>query len=148
MELSPNFSLEEMIQSNTAARKGIDNTPSEAVKANLKNLCVNFLEVLRAKLAEKYGKVMPIIVSSGYRSPALNKAVGGSANSQHITGQAADIIVPGLTVEELFQFILTNMSFDQCIQEFDSWVHVSYINRNEALRAIKDTNGKVKYLKA
>lgn len=120
MELSPNFSLEEMVQSNTAARKGIDNTPDQQVINSLQNLCINFLEPLRSKLAEKYGKTLPIIVSSGYRSAALNKEVGGAPNSQHLTGEAVDIIVPGLKVEELFQFIITNMSYDQCIQEFNS----------------------------
>lgn len=137
MELTPHFSLEEFIVSNTAARKGIDNTPSISVINNLRLLCMHVLEPLREKLKETYGKEMPIIVTSGYRSPKLNAAIGGAKNSQHIEGKAADIHVPGLTIEELFEFIRTNLTYDQCIQEFNSWVHISWANRNEALRAIK-----------
>ena len=120
MELSPNFDLSEFTHSNTAVRKKIDNTPSATVIENLRLLCINVLEPLRAKLAEVYEKPMPIIISSGYRSPQLNKAVGGASNSQHIEGRAADIYVPGLTIEELFNFLKDHFAFDQCIQEFDS----------------------------
>ena len=143
MELSPNFHLEEFTVSNTAARKGIDNTPSVEVINNLMLLCKYVLEPLRTKLNEKYGKQMPIIVTSGYRSPKLNAAIGGAKNSQHIEGRAADIHVPGMTIEELYTFIKENFSFDQCIQEFNSWVHVSWSNRNQALRAIKKDGATV-----
>lgn len=144
MELTPNFSLEEFTLSNTAVRSGIDNTPSVEVINNLLLLCKYVLEPLREKLSEKFNKTVPIIVTSGYRSPALNTAVGGSRTSQHMEGRAADIHVPGMTVEELFQFIVENLSFDQCIQEFNSWVHVSWANRNQALRATKEA-GLTKY---
>lgn len=115
MELSPNFTLAEFTRSATATRKNIDNTPSPAVIENLKALCTNVLEPLRAKVGK------PVRVTSGYRSSKLNKLVGGSRNSQHIFGLAADIYVDGMTTEELFQFIIDNeIPFDQLIQEFDS----------------------------
>ena len=137
MELTPNFSLEEFTLSNTAVRLGIDNTPSIEVINNLSLLVKFVLEPLRTKLAEKFGKPTPVIITSGYRSPKLNAAVGGSKTSQHLEGKAADIHVPGMTTEELFLFITENLSYDQCIQEFDSWVHISWANRNETLRATK-----------
>jgi len=113
MKLSDNFSLDEFTFSNTAIRKGIDNTPSAEVIENLTQLC-RILEFIR------YGIEKPIKITSGYRSPKLNKAVGGSKKSQHIEGKAADIQVPGMTTEELFLFIKGNYSYDQLIQEFDS----------------------------
>ena len=85
MKLTEHFSLEELIKSSTAKAKKIDNTPTQAAKTNLQHLASNILEPIRLK----YGK--PIIVTSGYRSMALNKAVGGSKTSQHLLGQAADI---------------------------------------------------------
>lgn len=147
MELSTNFTLAEMTRSETAARKGIDNTPSLAVIENLSLLCNNLLEPIRSLVRETYGEDKVVVVTSGYRSPKLNKAIGGAPNSQHIQGQAADIHVPGLTIEELFKFIVANFDFDQCIQEFNSWVHVSTVNRKQALRAVK-VEGSTKYNKA
>ena len=135
MNLTNHFTLNEFIISETAVRKGIDNTPSETVIINLKELCSNLLEPIREKLNA------PIHVSSGYRCKKLNTAIGGAKNSQHIEGKAADITTKELTVEELFQFVCDNFDFDQCIQEFDSWVHVSWNgdkNRNQKLRAIKE----------
>lgn len=134
MELSPHFTLAEFVRSSLATRKGIDNTPSAATIENLKALCLNVLEPLRASLKK------PVRISSGYRSPILNKAVGGSRSSQHMFGLAADIYVDGMSTEELFQYIIHNqIPFDQLIQEFDSWVHISWSDslRKQKLRATK-----------
>lgn len=144
MKLSKYFTLQELTHSNTAIRKGIDNTPSEEVIANLRVLCKNLLSPIRIALGK------PIKVTSGYRSKQLNKLIGGAKKSQHIVGQAADIQVDGMSTEELFLFIKDNFTYDQLIQEFDSWVHVSYneeANRCQALRAVKE-NGKTVYLLA
>jgi hypothetical protein len=142
MKLSHNFSLEEFTFSNTAIRKGIDNTPDEKHIANLQALCVHILQPLRDKLGKE------VRINSGYRCKELNRVIGGARNSQHIEGKAADIQIIDTNVEELFQFIKRHFEYDQLIQEFDSWVHVSwngFNNRNESLRAIKE-NGKTKYI--
>lgn len=143
MNLSPHFTLDEFVVSQTAIRHGIDNTPSESIIENLKHLCLNCLEPLRDKLKKS------IFISSGYRCQQLNGLIGGAKNSQHITGHAADISVKGMNVELLFQTIIeSKLVFDQLIQEFDSWVHISFdinYNRNNILRA-KKVNGKTIYL--
>lgn len=127
MRLSQHFTLEEMIKSQTGARKGIDNTPGPDVVANLVDLCVNVLE----KVREQWGS--PVTVNSGYRCPKLNKAIGGAKNSQHVTGQAADIEISGVDNQLLFAWIRDNLEFDQLISEYISpnipdsgWVHVSW----------------------
>ena len=126
------FTLKEFVKSNTAARLGINNNPSEDVKKNIELLVEKILDPLR----EKFGK--PIIVTSGYRCKELNKAVGGAAKSQHMSGEAADI----RTVEdsksankELFNLIIElGLPFDQLINEHDyDWVHVSYGKRNRRM---------------
>ena len=116
------FTFDELCKSATAEAKGIDNTPTEEVKKNLENLVKYVLDPLR----EKYGK--PIYVNSGYRSEALNKAVGGSKTSQHVLGMAADIDARTTKGnEELFDLIAKNFVFDQLIDEKDySWIHVSF----------------------
>lgn len=116
------FKLEEFTKSATAEAKGIDNTPNEEVKKNIENLVKYVLDPLR----DMYGK--PIYVNSGYRSEALNKAVGGSKTSQHRTGMAADIDTHAREGNiELFDLIAKNLSFDQLIDEKDySWIHVSF----------------------
>lgn len=134
MKLSPNFSLEELTHSDAAIRLGIDNTPNDVVIANLKWLCLIVLEPLRDLLKR------PIHINSGYRCEALNKAIGGAKNSQHILGQAADKTVEGMTVEQVYQAIKnSNIQFDQCIQEFNAWTHTSWgvTPRHESLRATK-----------
>lgn len=123
------FTLNELTASSTAKRKGIDNTPDATVRANLTALVANILDPLR----EAYGK--PIVVSSGYRSPKLNRAVGGAAKSQHVTGQAADVHTLSDTPadnKKLYDLILKlKLPFDQLINEYDfNWVHVSYSPRN------------------
>lgn len=116
------FSIKEMTKSNTATAKGIDNTPDQTVTNNLTKLIEAVLDPLR----EWYGK--PIIVNSGYRCEALNKAIGGAKSSQHMLGEAADITVGSKEEnEKLFNYIKDNLEFDQLINESDfSWVHVSY----------------------
>lgn len=137
MQLSQHFTLEEMTKSQTGSRKGIDNTPSQEVIENLKQLCEHVLEYIRVR----FGK--PITVNSGYRGAALNKAIGGAKNSQHMTGQAADIEIVGVDNKVLFNWIKDNMEFDQLILEYykegtpdSGWVHVSWnsqCNRKQVL---------------
>ena len=128
------FTIEELCRSETARSRGIDNTPTEEVKKSLTALVDSVLDPLR----EWYGK--PIYVNSGYRCPALNKAVGGVANSQHLTGQAADIDVNDRAENrKLMKHIEDNLDFDQLIWENGgAWVHVSYRpdgkNRRQVLR--------------
>jgi len=128
------FTYEELTASATARRKGIDNTPPDRIKANLKALVENVLDPIR----ERWGA--PIIVTSGYRSERLNKAVGGAASSQHMTGKAADIRTVSDTRADnarLLKLILKMIGegairYDQLINEYpDSqgrpdWVHISY----------------------
>jgi zinc D-Ala-D-Ala carboxypeptidase len=123
VKLSPNFTLAELTQSETAERLGLDNTPDEAVKANLVRLA-RMLEEVRRVLGR------PIMVNSAYRSPAVNKAIGSKSTSQHCVGCAADIRVPGLTPNDIVKEIIkTNIEYDQLIREFDSWVHISIPNK-------------------
>ena len=152
MQLSPHFALSEFLFSQTAIRKGIDNTPNAGVIKNLIALCENVLEPLRSAANA------PIRISSGYRSPGLNKAVGGSATSQHCYGEAVDLTVAGKTTAETIALIRSlNLPIDQCIDEFSGsdgksggWVHISHKrkgnNRGEFLKAMR-LNGRVKYSK-
>lgn len=121
------FTFDELSRSDTATRLNIDNTPSPAARSNLAALVDNILDPLR----EAWGK--PITVNSGYRCPALNKAVGGSATSQHMSGQAADITT-GNKVDNarLFQLVQDlGLPFDQLIDEQGfEWIHVSYSPRH------------------
>ena len=134
-KLSEHFTLAEMTRSQTAARHGIDNTPPPEVVANLAAVC-NLLEDIR-KLAGR-----PISVSSGYRGPKVNARVGGSKTSQHCKGEAADFDIIGMTTEAAYQLIKqSGLVYDQLIQEFGSWVHVSFRrdgqNRRQNLRAVR-----------
>lgn len=116
------FTIEELTRSTTATAKGIDNTPTPEIKANLERLVEKVLDPLR----EKYGK--PITVNSGYRCPELNKAVGGSKTSDHVKGFAADLTGGSKQEnEKIFNIIRDNFAWTQLINERDfSWVHVSY----------------------
>ena len=125
MKLSANFSLRELSRSSTASRRGIDNTSGPDVIAALTTLCENVLQPVR----DHFGVVM---VNSGYRSLALNTAIGGSKSSQHMKGEAADIEV-GADNLELAHWIADNLDFDQLISECyeagiasSGWVHVSF----------------------
>jgi hypothetical protein len=146
MKISNNFNLTELISSETALRKKIDNTPSDEVVKNLVSLVLNVLQPLR----DKYGK--PINITSGYRSPKLNSAIGGAKNSQHCLGQAVDFTVPKEDYKEVGA-ILQTLFVDQLIWEFGNedapdWIHVSFRignNRNEYLRAYKNSFNQTKY---
>ena len=147
MRLSKDFTLEEFTRSITAVNHGIDNMPSAVHIANMRNLARNILQPARDELG------MPIYVSSGYRCEALNAMIGGAFNSQHKSGEAADLQCADNA--RLFNYIRFNHLFDQLIWEFgddDSpqWVHVSLKmagaqNRNMVLKAVKE-DGKTKYI--
>lgn len=122
------FTIEELYRSDTAKRLGIDNKPSTQQTINLVYLAANVLEPLRVAMNE------PVKISSGFRCQALNKAVGGVYNSQHLKGQAADICIDGDMKKgrRWFNFIRDNLVFDQLIWEHNSrtgtyWIHVSYV---------------------
>tara|TARA_Y100001963_G_C6703520_1_gene410713 strand:- start:30 stop:500 length:471 start_codon:yes stop_codon:yes gene_type:complete len=146
MRLSRNFMLREFVNSTTASRKGISNKPTEVHLSNLKILIDNVIQPLRDKIG-------PIRITSGYRSPALNRAIGGSSRSQHSKGMAADIqFVRDNEMDNkvIFDTILEmGLEFDQMINEFDyKWIHISYNkkkNRKQVLEAYKDDNNKTKY---
>lgn len=119
IQLTPHFRLSEFSNSLTAKCSNLDNTIPKAYIPNLRNLCEQVLEPLR----QHVGK--PVIISSGYRCKALNKAVGGVATSQHLTGEAADIRINGPREgREWFSWIMDNCCFDQLIWEY-GWIHVS-----------------------
>ena len=148
MNLTKNFSLNELTKSQTAERKGIDNTPSTEHQENLKSLCTAILQPVR----DHFGKV--VTISSGYRSPELCIAIGSKITSQHAKGQAADFEIFGVSNKELADYINENLEYDQLILEYwnesdpnSGWVHCSYSegnNRNQYLRAYKE-DGKTKY---
>ena len=149
MQLSENLSLAEVIRSETAKRKGVSNMPTPEHIENFKKLAENIFQPIR----KHFGK--PIPISSGYRSVALNKAIGGAASSQHCTGEAIDIDMDGtaITNAQVFNYIKDNLNFDQLIWEFGTtsnpdWVHVSYEStgkqRKQVLKAVK-SGGKTSY---
>jgi zinc D-Ala-D-Ala carboxypeptidase len=129
--LSDNFTLDEFVFSQTAARLGIDNTPPPPVLANLKRLA-QALEVVRSALGGA-----PILVSSGYRSPALNKAVKGARNSAHVLGLAVDFSAPrfGSVLQTAKAAAASGVAFDQIIHEFGRWVHLAIPAQDQAARA-------------
>ena len=104
MKLTENFTISELIYSYTAQVNKIDNRPSVQVIENLKALCENILQPLRDHFA------CPIIITSGFRSPKLNKKIGGVANSQHIEGKAADFIIPAVDLKTVFKWIKNNLT--------------------------------------
>ncbi len=150
MKLSEHLSVKEVTKSNTASRHGIDNTPTVSHLHALKEVAEHIFEPLRLHFA------VPIGVSSGYRSSALNEAIGGSKRSQHSHGQALDLdadIYGKITNADIFYRIKDHLEFDQLIWEFGTdeepaWVHVSYVPegncRGEVLKAYKDS-GRTKY---
>lgn len=138
MNIGKHFTLAELTHSQAAARKGLKNDPDARALEYLQLLVRNVLDPLRESLGR------PITVSSGYRSPLVNRAVGGASSSQHVLGQAADIVVPGMHVTEVVARIRAlGLPFDQLIDEFGSWVHVSHgpRNRRQTLRARRTSAG-------
>ena len=149
MKLSNNFSLNELTKSQTAERKGIDNTPSTEHQENLKSLCTHVLQPVR----DHFGHV--VSVSSGYRSPELCTAIGSKSTSQHAKGEAADFEIFGVSNKELADWIHYNLNYDQLILEYwkgeddpnSGWVHCSYSEnqkRRQYLKAVK-VDGRTKY---
>ena len=144
MKLSKNLSLREVVRSTTAKRLGIKNEPDDPQIVNLKLLAENIFQPLRDHAG------VPIYVSSGYRSPKLNTAIGGSPTSQHTQGRALDLdadVLGGISNADIFFYIKECLDFDQLIWEFGDdanpdWVHVSYNspteNRGRVLKAYKD----------
>ena len=127
MQLSPNFSLAEFTASATAKAQRIDNTPGPREIAAMQRLCANVLEPLRAHFRQ------PVRITSGFRSPRLNQAVGSSSSSQHPLGEAGDLEIPGIDNITVATFIRDELPFDQLIlenytrgQPNSGWVHVSY----------------------
>jgi zinc D-Ala-D-Ala carboxypeptidase len=150
MRLSENLSLAEVIRSDSAKRNGISNEPTPEHIENFKKLAENIFQPIR----EHFGK--PIHISSGYRSAALNKKIGGASSSQHCSGEAIDIDMDGtsITNKQVFDFIKQHLNFDQLIWEFGTnanpdWVHVSYEStgkqRKQVLKAVKQ-GGKTSYI--
>jgi zinc D-Ala-D-Ala carboxypeptidase len=149
MKLTANFSLAEMVKSDTALRHDIDNIPDDEQLANMVALCENVLQRVR----DHYG--MGVKVNSGFRHPTVNAKVGGSKTSDHCKGMAADIEIPGVANADLAKWIVDNMNFRQVILEFytpgvpdSGWVHVSYNpadNKKQVLTAAKQ-GGKTVYL--
>lgn len=149
MNLSANFTLKELTDSDTARKKGLDNTPTLQVIENLTVLAEKILQPVR----DHYGK--SVKVNSGYRSPEVNASVGGSKTSDHCKGQAADIEINGVANGDLAEWVSKNLKFTQVILEFytqgipdSGWVHVSYDPNNlkcQVLTAVKQ-DGKTVYL--
>lgn len=152
MNLSEHLSVAEYIKSDTAKRKGIDNSMTAAHTENAKILAAKVFEPIRMHFNK------PIYLSSGYRSKALNSAIGGSATSQHCSAEAMDLDQDdrgtGVTNRMVFDYIKGNLDFDQLIWEFgDSqnpdWVHVSFkasgTQRKQILKAVRE-NGATKYI--
>ena len=150
--ISPNFAFEELYKSDTAKALGIDNTPNATIAKRLEDVVINVLQPLR----DLWGQ--PIIISSGYRCNALNAAVGGSASSQHMLGEAVDIRTKSDTRDGnmalLKCFLRSGIEFDQVIAEnVDSkdrpdWIHISFTTRraNRHKRTtMRKVNGKVTY---
>jgi len=146
MRLSKNFLLSEITHSNTAKRLGITNAPEKEHLSNIQALIRKVVQPMRDALG-------PIRISSGYRSPELNRAIGGSRKSQHCKGQALDLQFwksGKMNNKAIYDWVIANdIEFDQMINEFDfSWIHISFKednNRKQILEAYKDEDGDTKY---
>jgi zinc D-Ala-D-Ala carboxypeptidase len=148
-QLTKNFSLAEMVKSETALRHGMENNPGPDELNNLLQLCANVLQPIR----DHYQK--GVKVNSGYRSPDVNAKVGGSRTSDHCRGMAADIEIPGVPNADLATYIRDNLQFTQLILEFytpgvpdSGWVHVSYNEQDLKKQVLTATRkeGKTVYL--
>lgn len=148
MKLSEHLDLSEVTRSDMAKRKGVSNMPTPEHIENFKILAENIFEPIR----KHFG--VPIMISSGYRSKELNKAIGGATSSQHLLGQALDLDMDGtpngVTNKMVFDYIKANLNFDQLINEFNySWVHVSYNTKGKQRKQILDAikvGGKTSYV--
>lgn len=139
MRLGTYFTLAELC---VTQQKSVDNTPDSIELRSLRLLVRHILDPLRANLGR------PVIVTSGFRSELVNNLVGGASGSQHTQGQAADIHVVGMTSDQLAQAIIVlGLPYDQVIEEYGRWVHVSYgpRHRRQALRATRTTQGGTRY---
>ncbi len=150
MKLTEHFTLEEMTVSPTAKRLGLSNQPTPEHIENMRYCCEKILEPVRAH----FGK--PVQINSSYRSPLVNKAVGGSKTSQHVNGQAIDFEIPGIDNKTVADWVADNLEFDQVILEFytkgdknSGWVHASIKkeggNRKQRLIASKSKSGGTTY---
>lgn len=127
-----NFTMSELIYSNEAIKKNVNNTPDVESLDNMLLLIASVLQPIRNAIKK------PMIITSGYRSPKLNKIVGGKPNSQHLKGQAADFTIKGLKPKQIVEFIKNmGIEFDQLINEYDSWVHISYNKGNNRKQIFK-----------
>ena len=146
MKLSKNFVLSELTKSNTAKRLGIKNEPTKEHMDNLQVLVRDLVQPIRDGIG-------PIRISSGYRNPELNRAIGGSRKSQHCKGEALDIQfweMGEMNNKAIYDWVLgSGIEFDQMINEFDfAWIHISLKakdNRKQVLEAYKDEEGDTKY---
>ena len=146
MRLSKNFVLSEITRSNTAKRLGISNEPTKEHLENIQRLISNLIQPMRDELG-------PIRISSGYRNPSLNRAIGGSRSSQHCKGEALDLQFwknGQMCNKEIYDWIInSHLEFDQMINEFDfAWIHLSLkekSNRKEVLEAYKNDDGDTSY---
>ena len=136
MNLSANFTLEELTRSEVALRKGLDNTPDADTVANLTTLALG-LEEVRALLGH------PMHINSGYRGPKVNSAVGGSKTSAHMAGYAADFVCPSFgTPQDICHAIMgSTIAYDQLIYEFGSWVHISFDQKMRQQNLTIDAQG-------
>ena len=138
MRLSPNFTLAELERSQTALRLGLDNRAPAVAVARLALLCTEVLQPIR----DHFG---PVHISSGYRDPVLNAHIGGSRRSQHMRGEAADIVVAGVTPIEVCRWIASSrIRFDQLIYE-GGWTHVSYSPQHRRQVRTAHFGGRVHY---
>lgn len=127
-----NFTISELVKSDTAEKAGINNTPDINSLDNLLDLIFYVLQPLRDKLGK------PMIITSGFRSKKVNALVGGVSNSQHLYGQACDFVVNGMTPAQVVEFVKNSgIEFDQLLNEYDQWAHISFNKRHNRKQVLK-----------
>jgi uncharacterized protein YcbK (DUF882 family) len=127
-----NFTMSELIYSNEATKNKINNVPDIDSMDNMLLLIASVLQPIRNAIKK------PMIITSGYRCPKLNKIVGGKPNSQHLKGQAVDFVIKGLEPDYIVKFIQgMGIEFDQLINEYDAWVHISYAKGKNRKKILK-----------
>jgi hypothetical protein len=147
IQLSPHFSLQEMVRSDFAIRHGLDNTPPPEGVIALRILCGVVLEQIRAQIGA------PVVITSGYRSPVVNGGIGGAPTSQHLKGEAADFHIPEMSNLEVVKAIIHSeivIPFDQLIYEGGEggWVHISHAAQKSQRRQVLNADfstGKAAY---